>query len=329
MKNFCDLLKPAKIAVTIGDIGGIGVEIIIKTLNSENLSAEPQDIILVGSKKAFLQKADELGLKIPNELQFANIEADLSVFEKGKHTAEGGEHAFQALEIACELVKCDKVKTICTAPVSKESLNLAGHFFSGQTEVIARFLNGSNPEMLFAAGDLKVLLLTRHLKLSEVAKNLSVEGVVASILALNNSLVHNFKIPRPKLCICGLNPHAGENGILGDEETKIIKPALEILRKNHGIIIDDPFPADTLWAKTAKTYSNGEKLPYDAYIACYHDQGLIPMKMLAMEKAVNTTINLSAVRTSPSHGTAYDIASKNIADFQSMAEALNLADFLA
>jgi len=329
MKNFYELLNPAKIAVTIGDIGGIGVEIIVKSLNSKKLNTKPQDIILVGSKKAFFQKAEELNLKIPPEIQFADIEADLNVFEKGNHTAKGGEHAFQALKSACKLVKCGKVKTIATAPVSKEALNLAEHYFNGQTEVIAHFLNGSNPEMLFVAGDLKVLLLTRHLKISSVAKKLSIEGVIASILALNNSLIKNFKIAQPKLAICGLNPHAGENGILGEEEIKIINPALEILRKNYAVSIDDPFPADTLWAKTAKTYLNGEKLAYDAYIACYHDQGLIPVKMLAMEKAVNTTINLSAIRTSPSHGTAYDIAGKNIADFQSMIEAINLAYFLA
>ncbi|OGH95644.1 MAG: 4-hydroxythreonine-4-phosphate dehydrogenase PdxA [Candidatus Melainabacteria bacterium GWF2_32_7] len=320
-----------KIAITIGDVGGISPEIIIKALNSPEIAFSLNRFLLIGNQNWFYKTAAELGFAFPENIEFFDIPLDDSKIVIGKPTIESGKHSFLALKKACELANQEKIKAIVTAPTSKEAMNDAGYHYTGQTEILAGFLTSEeklNPEMLFVAGNLKVMLLTRHIKLASVSSALTIDGIIKSILALNDSLIKDFKLNNPKIAICGLNPHAGENGLLGHEEDTLIKPALNKLINNYKISIDGPFPADTLWAKAANAYMKCETLPYDAYIACYHDQGLIPVKMLAMDKAVNTTINLPVIRTSPSHGTAYDIAGQNKANPQSMIEALNLASIL-
>ncbi len=319
------------IAITIGDVGGIGSEIIIKALNSPEISSNLHKFILIGSKDFFYNTANKLGVGLPDNIEIFDIPLEVSKTVIGKPSAESGRHSFLALKQACKLAKKGLISAIVTAPVSKEAVNKAGFFYSGQTEILKEFLKkGKNslPEMLFVTENLRVMLLTRHLKLDSVSSELSIKGIIRSITTLNNSLINDFKIAKPKIAVCGLNPHAGENGILGHEEDYLIKPAIKSLINKSKINVEGPFPADALWAKTAKIYLSGGVLPYDAYVACYHDQGLIPVKMLAMEKAVNTTINLPIIRTSPSHGTAYDIAGQNKADFQSMIEAIKLADQL-
>jgi len=316
-----------KIAITIGDVGGIGAEIIIKALNSPEISVNPHNIVLIGNKDLFYNTVAELDFSFPQNVEFFDIPLDVS-----KIVVESGKHSFLALKKACELTKQGKIRAIVTAPTSKEAISNAGYHYTGQTEILEEYLGsaaGLSPEMLFVAGNLRVMLLTRHVKLASVVSVLTIDGIIKSILALNNSLIKDFKLNNPRIAVCGLNPHAGENGLLGNEEENLIKPALDILRNKHEILITDPLPADTLWAKAANAYIKGEMLPYDAYVACYHDQGLIPVKMLAMNKAVNTTINLPVIRTSPSHGTAYDIAGQNKANYQSMIEAINLADSLS
>jgi len=321
-----------RIAITIGDAGGIGAEIIIKALNSPEISVSPDDVLLIGNRNWFYNTAAELGFNFHENIEFFDIPLDVSKIVVGKPTIESGKHSFLALKKACELVKQGKIRSIVTAPTSKEAMNNAGYHYTGQTEILAEYLGsaaGLSPEMLFVAGNLRVMLLTRHIKLASVPSSLTMDGIIKSILALNNSLIKDFKLNNPRIAVCGLNPHAGENGLLGNEEDDLIKPALNKIKNEHKISIEGSFPADTLWAKAANAYLKGKNLPYDAYVACYHDQGLIPVKMLAMDKAVNTTINLPVIRTSPSHGTAYDIAGQNKANYQSMIEAINLADSLS
>lgn len=321
-----------KIAITIGDVGGIGPEIIIKALNSPELSVNLDKFLIIGNKNLFYKTADELDLNFPENIEIFDIPLNILNLVIGKPTVESGKHSFLALKKACELVQNNKIRAIVTAPLSKEAINLAGYHYSGQTEILEKYLKTSEnlyPEMLFVADNLRVMLLTRHISLGSVSSLLTIDGIKNSILALNKSLIKDFKLKNPKIAVCGLNPHAGENGLLGHEENSLIKPALEELKNKYKINIEGPFPADTLWAKAAKTYMKGKTLPYDAYVACYHDQGLIPVKMLAMDKAVNTTINLSVIRTSPSHGTAYDIAGQNKANPQSIIEAINLANLLS
>lgn len=326
-----------KILITLGDVGGIGPEITLKAINAFN----PGNIVLVGSSEVYYKTAYELDLPVAQNVEIIDIPFDFSKLKQGEPTSESGKHSMLALIKSCELAKEGDVEAIVTAPISKKSINMAGYSFSGQTEVLKKYLKPSKikrvfakinqvdlqykPEMLFVAGDLRVMLLTRHLKLEEVCFNLKKEKILESVLSLKNALENHFNIQNPKIAICALNPHAGENGILGMEEEYIFKPALMELKEKYSVSIDGPFPSDTLWAKTSQSYNRCEPLPYDAYIACYHDQGLIPVKMLAMDTAVNMTINLPVIRTSPSHGTAYDIAGKNIASYQSMVEAIKLA----
>ncbi len=302
-----------KIAITAGDFNGIGPEVIIKALNKLN---PPKDrVLLIGAKQLFS------GLNTNYEIE--EVPFDNNWLCLGRETKEAGEFSYNCLIKACELVKMGEIGAIVTAPVSKNAMHLAGHNFSGQTEVLEQFL--ANPkkdekaEMVFVSNDLRILLLTRHLPLKEI--KITKELLIEKIQRINRVLVNNFKIEFPKIALCSLNPHAGENGILGREEIEEFTPAIEYLR-SEGINVSDPMPSDTLFAKAAKNYVNQQKQPYDIYCACYHDQGLIPIKVLAMENTVNMTAGLSIIRTSPAHGTAYDIAGKGIAGENSMICAI-------
>ena len=305
-----------KIAITAGDFNGIGPEVIIKALNKLN---PPKDrVLLIGAKQLFS------GLNTDYEIE--EVPFDNNWLCLGRETKEAGEFSYNCLIKACELVKMGEIGAIVTAPVSKNAMHLAGHNFSGQTEVLEQFL--ANPkkdekaEMVFVSNDLRILLLTRHLPLKEI--KITKELLIEKIQRINRVLVNNFKIEFPKIALCSLNPHAGENGILGREEIEEFTPAIEYLR-SEGINVSDPMPSDTLFAKAAKNYVNQQKQPYDIYCACYHDQGLIPIKVLAMENTVNMTAGLSIIRTSPAHGTAYDIAGKGIAGENSMICAIKQA----
>ena len=306
MKNYSN-----KIAITTGDPNGIGAEITIKALNTLNIP--PRDIVIVSNSKVL----NTYGQLFNN---YEVIEVDYGTKVKaGDVTPEAGDFSFRLLQKACEI----KPKFIVTAPTSKEAMNLAGHKFSGQTEVLEKFLahGGQKAEMLFVTKDFRVLLLTRHLPLKEVSKKLTKGVMIEKIERLRSYFQNKLNIPKPSFALCALNPHACENGLLGDEEEKIMLPAIEAVR-NRGINITNPLPADTLFINGVQNYISGDKLPYDCYIACYHDQGLIPIKSVASEKTVNMTIGLDIIRTSPSHGTAFDIAGKNLANPESMIEAI-------
>ena len=228
--------------------------------------------------------------------------------EPGKVTKAAGEFSFLSVKKACEI----NAKAIVTAPVAKNALHLAGYNFNGQTEILQKFLAHDNQlaEMLFVAGKFRVLLLTRHVALKDIV--LTKDMVIEKILNLKDFFVKHFGIYEPKFALCGFNPHAGEDGILGREEIDILIPAVVELRKK-GVNITNPLPADTLFIKA---------MNYDCCIANYHDQGLIPIKTVAGEKTVNMTIGLDIIRTSPGHGTAFDIAGKNIADETGMISAI-------
>ncbi len=305
-----------KIAITAGDFNGIGPEVIIKALNKLDL---PHDrVVLIGSKQLFN------GLNKDYEIQ--EVPFDEQWISFGKETKEAGEFSYHCLIKACELAKNGEINAIVTAPVSKNAIHLAGHNFSGQTEVIeqclANPLKDEKAEMVFVSKDFRILLLTRHLALKDV--KITKELLIEKLQRINRVLKNNFNISSPKIALCSLNPHAGEQGILGREEIEEFAPAIEIL-KNSGIDVSSPMPSDTLFAKAAKAYINGQKQPYDMYCACYHDQGLIPIKVLAMDNTVNMTAGLSIIRTSPAHGTAYDIAGKGIAGENSMICAIKQA----
>ena len=289
-----------KILITTGDPNGIGAEITIKALNELDLQSDK--IVLISNKKIL----EHYG-KLKNDYEIIEIPFDEEIKE-GENTKACGEFSFQSVKLACEL----KGKAIVTAPVAKNAMYLAGHNFNGQTEILQKYLahDGQLAEMLFVAGNFRVLLLTRHCALKDI--NLTKELVMTKISNLKEFFETKLNIKNPKFALCGFNPHAGENGILGNEEINILQPAVDELRKN-GVNITNPLPADTLFVK----YND-----YDCIIANYHDQGLIPIKTVAGNKTVNMTIGLDVIRTSPGHGTAFDIAGKNIADPTSMIEAI-------
>lgn len=303
-----------KIAITTGDVNGIGAEITIKALNKLNL---PKENVVIISNKEVLDFYGKLNV----DYEIIEIDFDKNNIRPGKITAQSGEFSFQSLKKACELAKNGEISAIVTAPVSKEALHMAGHNFNGQTEVLHEFLAHDNQkaEMLFVANDFRVLLLTRHLALKEISLNK--EEIVEKIWNLNEFFRGKLGINSPKFALCAFNPHAGENGIMGREEIEILSPAVEIL-KSRGLNITQPLPADTLFINAAKNYLSNIYPPYDCYIAMYHDQGLIPIKTVASDKTVNMTIGLDVIRTSPCHGTAFDIAGKNIASEDSMIEAI-------
>lgn len=299
-----------KIAITTGDPNGIGAEITIKALNRLDLPV--QDIVLISNKKILNYYG-----RLDKDYEIIEIPFD-SEIETGKVTAECGEFSFKSVKKACEI----GAKAIVTAPVAKNSLYLAGHKFNGQTEILQKYLAHDNQhaEMLFLANTFKVLLLTRHVALKNI--NLTKELVVEKVLNLRGFFRQHFNIENPKFALCGFNPHAGEDGILGKEEIDILIPAVDKLREK-GVNITKPLPADTLFVEAAREYFEEQtSVKYDCYIANYHDQGLIPIKTVAGDKTVNMTIGLDIIRTSPGHGTAFDIAGKNIADETGMIEAI-------
>lgn len=302
-----------KIAITCGDFNGIGVEVITKALNKLNLPLEK--LCIVGAKTLFEN--------LNNEYEFVEIPFQKTWLQYGFESKEAGEFSYKCLVKACEMAKNGDISAIVTAPVSKNAMHLAGYDFSGQTEVLEKFLcnpqKDEKAEMLFVSKDFRVLLLTRHVALKEV--NITKDLLIEKIKRINRVLIKDFGIKQPRIALCSLNPHAGENGILGREEINEMIPAVKELRI-LGIDVTKPLPSDTLFVKASKHYLNNQKQPYDVYCACYHDQGLIPIKVLAMDNTVNMSAGLSVIRTSPAHGTAYDIAGKNIADENSMICAI-------
>lgn len=317
-----------KIVITTGDPNGIGAEITIKALNKLNL---PQNKIVLISNKKILNYYG----KLDKDYEIIEVPYDADILP-GEVTKEAGEFSFQSVKLACEI----GAYAIVTAPVAKNALYLAGHNFNGQTEILQKYLAHDNQlaEMLFVAGNFRVLLLTRHVALKDI--NLTKDIVVEKILNLKEFFAKKLGITEPKFALCGFNPHAGEDGILGREEIDILIPAVNELRE-QGVNITNPLPADTLFIKIAKEYllksqkqnnniSNSlsswhpdfSSFCYDCCIANYHDQGLIPIKTVAGDKTVNMTIGLDIIRTSPGHGTAFDIAGKNIADETGMIEAI-------
>ncbi|MFH0988881.1 MAG: 4-hydroxythreonine-4-phosphate dehydrogenase PdxA [bacterium] len=320
-------MKPP-IAITIGDFNGIGPEIILKSLQSPAIKKICAPV-LVGPLGVFEHVSSSL--KIPVKLEKAifpwNKESSIPVVDIGDGlrsdvifgsvTKAAGRNAGKAIEKAVELCVNKRVAAMVTAPISKEALNLAGYNFPGQTEMVTLFSRSQRVAMLFIAGKLKVGLVTIHSSLSEVVASITKEKVIEKSTIIYESLQSLFGIEEPTIAILGLNPHAGERGLMGMEEIETITPAIDEL-KSKGMNISGPYPADAF-------FGTGSHKKFDAIVALYHDQGLIPFKMLAFERGVNFSAGLPIIRTSPDHGTAYDIAGKGSASPESMIEAIKLA----
>ena len=306
-----------KIAITMGDCAGIGPEIIIKALNKIETK---NNLVLIGNRKIFERNEKISNIKLPTTIEFIDIDYDTDLITNGKESKYSGELAYKCLKKACDLANSGYINKIATAPLSKNAMHLAGYKYDGQTEVLQQELstNTTKAEMLFVANNLRIVLLTRHISIKDIPAQITRENIIKTANILNTELKSKFNINNPKIAMCALNPHAGENGILGEEEIKIINPTIEYLQEN-GINISGSYSADTLLGKAVQN----DNLPeFDGYIACYHDQALTAIKSLGLENVLNITIGLKVLRSSPSHGTAFDIAYQNKADYRSMLNAI-------
>jgi 4-hydroxythreonine-4-phosphate dehydrogenase len=320
-------LKPL-IAITLGDFNGIGPEIALTSLIQPSILKICKPV-LIGSLDVFNFTAHHLKLKI--KLEKASISSIpgsvcpvLDVgdgigpdIQYGIPTKSSGRSAGIAIEHAVELCTQNKVAAMVTGPVSKEALHLAGYNFPGQTEMIALLSHSQKVAMILVAETMRIGLVTIHTAIRAVAQQLSKEKVLEKIGIIHESLKKDFLVKKPRLAILALNPHAGEKGILGTEEDELITPAITESRA-MGINAEGPFSADAF-------FGNHRYKDFDGLVAMYHDQGLIPLKMNSFGKGVNFSAGLGLIRTSPDHGTAYDIAGKHKANNSSMIEAIKLA----
>jgi 4-hydroxythreonine-4-phosphate dehydrogenase len=307
------------IAISMGDPAGIGPEVALRACSRRDLRRRLKPI-LVGDRGVFRDTARRL--RLPLDLEVIEV-STLSTSERrpGKPTRAGAEAAYRAILAAVDAARSGRADAMTTAPVSKSAIQSLGVDFPGHTEVIARIADDASVRMMMAGKTLRVVLVTTHLRLLDVPARLTVEGVVETARIAHDALRRHFGLRHPRLALAGLNPHAGENGAFGDEETRILEPAVEAARA-AGVRLDGPFPPDTLFFRARE----GD---FDAVVALYHDQGLIPFKLLHFHDGVNVTLGLPFPRTSPDHGTAFDIAGKGKADPSSMAAALGLAATMA
>tara|TARA_Y100001978_G_scaffold81754_1_gene73238 strand:+ start:1266 stop:2288 length:1023 start_codon:yes stop_codon:yes gene_type:complete len=324
------------IVLTVGDEAGVGPEIILKALASKDIPKNIK-IIIVGSKKNLIYSFNRLkglglkNIKNPNELNIEDLKLSLNDFSKP--TIESGNASFLYLKKAIDIVKSLKDAALVTAPICKKSWSSAGHNYSGQTELLAESCNISKVGMLFTAKSpysgwrFNTLLTTTHIPLIEVSGALTQE-LISSKLDLLYQFCRKFN-KKPTLKIAGLNPHAGEEGILGHEEKDTIKnTVINWNLKNPEVNIIGPVSPDSCWISSLESWRKQDIKNHDGILAMYHDQGLIPMKIIALHYSVNTTIGLPIIRTSPDHGTGFDIAGKGIAQSKSMLEAIKTANEL-
>ncbi len=312
-----------KIAVTMGEPGGIGPEVAVKGAVATEDSCVP---VLVGDLEVFKTTIENLGISValkaveapqehePGTIQV--IDTGRAEYKTGEPTAGGGKASVEAIKKAVSLAQEGKVHAVVTAPISKEALKLAGHSWPGHTEMLAELTGTRDFTMMLVGGKLRVILVTIHVAIEDVP-GLITKDAVLHALRLAGRAAHMLDIDSPKIAVAGLNPHAGEAGMFGKEEKDVIAPAIEDA-KAEGIPVSGPYPPDTVYFRAAK----GE---FDMVVSMYHDQGLIPLKLLAFEEGVNVTVGIPIIRTSPDHGTAYELAGKGSANPSSMIAAIKLA----
>ena len=318
-----------KVGITHGDINGIGYEVIIKALTDSRI-LEMCTPIVYGSPKvaAYYRKAIDSETFTFNNITTAkdanpkraniiNCVSEEVRVEIGKSTKQAGEAAFAALEAAVRDLKVGLIDLVVTAPINKENIQSDKFNFPGHTEYFSNAFGTKNYLMLMVSDILKIGVVTGHIPISQVAASISKEKVLNNLRVFHKALLEDFSIRKPRIAVLGLNPHAGDGGLLGDEEERIILPAIR-QAFDEGIIALGPFPADGF-------FGSGEFKKFDATLAMFHDQGLIPFKSFAFESGVNYTAGLPIIRTSPGHGTAYSLAGSGTASEESFRNAMYLA----
>lgn len=315
-----------KIGITLGDVNGIGPEVIIKALEDKRILnlCTP---VLYGSNKVFnfykkMFEAEHFNYTTctspeqanPKNINIINCIADEVMLQPGIENADGGKNAILSLEAATADLLAGKIDALVTAPINKNNMQQAGFNFPGHTEYFNDKAGNSESVMLLMNEYLKVGLITNHLPLKDIAAAVTKEKILKKIEILNQTLVQDFSKFKPVIAVLGLNPHSGDNGLLGDEEKNIIIPAIKAAHDKK-IMVMGPYSADGF-------FGSGNYTKFDAVLAMYHDQGLVPFKALSFGSGVNFTAGLPFIRTSPDHGTAYEIAGKNLASPDSMLQAI-------
>jgi 4-hydroxythreonine-4-phosphate dehydrogenase len=339
-----NLAHPARLAVTLGDPAGIGPEVILKAL-ADRPPASRQHLVIVGPRSLLYRTYDSLravvpgvALADPDTLEMMDIPHPQSAqIVLGQASAVSGAISFATLQAAIALALEGTVQGIVTGPIAKSAWKAAGHLYPGQTELLAEMADVERFGMLFVARSphtgcvLRTLLATTHIPLRTVADTLTPELMTRKLGLLVDCLHRDFGLATPTIAVAGLNPHSGEQGQLGREEVEWLGPWLRATGDRFPTVtLVGPVPPDTLWVSPGQAwYGLGDRPAMaDAYLALYHDQGLIPVKLMAFDRAVNTSIGLPFVRTSPDHGTAFDIAGQGVANPSSMAAAVQLAEDL-
>lgn len=319
--------KKIRVGISVGDINGVGPEIILKTFQ-DNRMLDFCTPVVFASAKTISHQRKELNLQVnyngvdnaakavDGKLNIVNVWKDTPKVEFGKATKEGGSYAIKSLKAATKALKEGEVDILLTAPINKNNVQSEEFTFPGHTNYLAKELEGESL-MLMVSGGLRVGLLTDHIPVKDVAKAITPKLIEKKVNIVVESLKKDFKIRKPKIALLGINPHSGDSGTIGKEDDEVLKPTINNIAQK-GVLVYGPYSADSFFA------SDGY-LKFDAILAAYHDQGLIPFKTLAFGKGVNYTAGLSKVRTSPDHGTAYEIAGQGKADESSFKEALFMA----
>ncbi|MGN5954762.1 4-hydroxythreonine-4-phosphate dehydrogenase PdxA [Sphingobacterium lactis] len=315
-----------KIGISVGDINGIGLEVIIKSLMDNRILDFFTPIVYGNTKVAsfhrkaigvndfsfnVINSADQANPKRPNMINCWQEDVKISL---GEQNEIGGKYAFISLQRAAEDLKAGVIDALVTAPINKHNIQQEGFNFPGHTEYLQNFFEAKDVLMFMVSEDLRIGVVTGHIPVKEIAASITEEAILEKLRMMNESLKTDFWVQKPKIAVLGLNPHAGDDGLIGTEDQDIIAPAIKKAYE-EGIFCFGPYPADGFFADDAYT-------KFDAVLAMYHDQGLIPFKHIASRTGVNFTAGLPDVRTSPDHGTGYDIAGKNIASETSFLSAI-------
>jgi 4-hydroxythreonine-4-phosphate dehydrogenase len=314
------------IGISCGDLNGIGLELIIKTFSDSRILEFCTPVIFASNKTINFyrksipevnfnyQHAKELNRLNNKQVNVFNCWEEETAINPGQLTESAGKYAVISLQAAVNALKQKQIEGLVTAPIHKKNIQSPEFSFSGHTPYLKNVFGVNDVVMMLCAGNFRVALVTEHIPVSDIAKNITREAIVSKLVIMNKSLQRDFGIDKPRIAVLGLNPHAGDEGLVGNEEETIIKPAIKDA-KNNNILAVGPYSADAFFARR---YHDR----FDAVLAMYHDQGLIPFKALATGEGVNFTAGLPAVRTSPDHGVAFDIAGKNKADTSSFIAAI-------
>jgi len=315
------------VGISIGDLNGIGSEVVLKTFEDTRMLELCTPVIFANVKLlSFIKKTieteamfhgiDTLDQVVVGKINVLNVWRESVDLTFGEATELGGSFGIQSFVAATKALKVGKIDVLVTAPINKFNAQSEEFKFPGHTDYLAQELDG-NALMLMVQDRLRVGLLTDHVPVNEVAQHLTEKLLTEKIETIRKTLVQDFSLVKPKIAVLGLNPHSGDNGVIGKEEESIIKPTIKKIAEK-GTLVYGPFPADGF-------FGSNQYEKYDAVLAMYHDQGLVPFKTLSFGRGVNFTAGLSKIRTSPDHGTAFDIAGKGVADFNSFKEAVYLA----